>query len=216
MRFRGHCNIVSLYSYWSEPSNNPYTYKTLVQLFEDGIYGDMLRTIVLNSVRPSNRLVQKYICDIAKALLSIHNSNIIHSAVKPSNIYIDSENTAMLGEFKKVELDSARQTNQLFSKVLIGQSIPKTLIYWAPEVLKLEKYGTAADMWSLGVTIYQIVTGEHPFSVSNEEKFRDDVLTANIDFSRLEGYPRVKTVIENVMKVNPDKRWNAEKVLAYC
>ena len=75
---------------------------------EEGIYGDMLRTVVLNSVRPSNRLVLKYVCDVAKALLSIHNSNIIHAAVRPSNIYINGENNAMLGEFKKVELDSAR------------------------------------------------------------------------------------------------------------
>jgi NIMA (never in mitosis gene a)-related kinase len=123
----------------------------------------MLRTIVLNSIRPSNRIVLKYICEISKALVSIHNSKIVHAAIRPSNIYLNAENCAMLGEFKKVELDSARQTNQLFSKVLVGQAIPKILIYWAPEVLKLEKYGYPADMWSLGVTIYQIVTGEHPF-----------------------------------------------------
>ncbi len=120
MRFRGHSNIVSLYSYWSEPSSSPYTYKTLIQLFEDGIYGDMLRTIVLNSIRPSNRIVLKYICEISKALVSIHNSKIVHAAIRPSNIYLNAENCAMLGEFKKVELDSARQTNQLFSKVLVG------------------------------------------------------------------------------------------------
>ena len=35
-RFQGHPNIVSLYSYWSEKPNNPYTYKTLVLLFEEG------------------------------------------------------------------------------------------------------------------------------------------------------------------------------------
>ena len=68
----------------------------------------MLRTIVLSSVRPSNRLVTKYVCDITKALVSIHNSKIVHAAVRPSNIYINLENSAMLGEFKKVELDSAR------------------------------------------------------------------------------------------------------------
>ena len=61
----------------------------------------MLRTVILNPVRPSNRLVLKYVCDIAKALVSIHNSNIIHGAVKPTNIYISEKNNAMLGEFKK-------------------------------------------------------------------------------------------------------------------
>ena len=158
----------------------------------------------------------KYICDISKALLSIHNSNMINGAVKPSNIYLSADNTALLGAFKKVELDSARQTNQLFSKLLIGEAIPNILIYWAPEVLKGEPYNTQADMWSLGVTIYQIATSEHPFRTDKETDFRDDVLLARVDFSRLEALPRVKTVVENLLRVNPDKRWTAEQVLGFC
>ena len=117
MRFKGHPNIISLYSYWNEPPSNQYIYKTFVQLFEEGtliikissidfiklgIYGDMLRTVVLNPVRPANRLVLKYLCDIAKGLVSIHSANLIHAAVKPTNIYISEKNIAMLGEFKKV------------------------------------------------------------------------------------------------------------------
>ena len=89
-------------------------------------------------------------------------------------------------------------------------------MYWAPEVLKGEPYNTQSDMWSLGVTIYQIATSEHPFSTEKETDFRDDVLLARVDFSRLEAFPRVKTVVENLLKVNPDKRWTAEQVLAFC
>lgn len=114
----------------------------------------MLKTVVLNAVRPSNRLVTKYICDIAKALVTLHSANIIHGSVKPSSIYIQSDNTAMLGEIGKVELDAARHTHQLFSKVLIQDAMPHTLIYWAPEVLKLQRYTTSADMWALGITIF--------------------------------------------------------------
>ena len=98
----------------------------------------------------------------------MHNSAIIHGSVKPSSIYIQSDNTALLGELGKVELDAARHTHQLFSKVLIAEAMPHTLIYWAPEVINLQRYGSAADMWSLGVTMYQIVTGEHPFNTGDE------------------------------------------------
>lgn len=122
----------------------------------------------------------------------------------------------MLGEMAKVELDSARHTHQLFSKILIGESMPHTLIYWAPEVLKLEKYTTFADIWSLGVTMYQIATGEHPFTVSNEDEFRDDVLTANYDASRLQAYPRLEIIIENFLKVDPEERWDANMALAFA
>jgi serine/threonine protein kinase len=99
---------------------------------------------------------------------------------------------------------------------LIGDAMPHTLVYWSPEVLKMDKYGTAADIWALGVTMYQIVTGEHPFNVTDEESFRDDVFSANIDWSRLSGYPRIKIVIENLLRVDPYKRWDANMVLVYC
>ena len=79
----------------------------------------------------------KYLTDICKGLSTLHNSNIIHGSVKPSSIYIQSDNTAMLGELGKMELDAARHTHQLFSKVLIQEAIPHTLIYWAPEILQM-------------------------------------------------------------------------------
>lgn len=119
MRFRGHPNLISLFSYWSEKSSSPYMYKSLVGLFEEGLVGDMLKSVVLNPIRPSSRLCLKYLCDITKGLSTLHNSNIIHGSVKPSSIYIQQDNTAMLGEIGKIELDAARHSHQLFSKVLI-------------------------------------------------------------------------------------------------
>eukprot|EP00164_Ancoracysta_twista_P003101 GFYU01004136.1.p1 GENE.GFYU01004136.1~~GFYU01004136.1.p1 ORF type:complete len:736 (-),score=254.85 GFYU01004136.1:493-2700(-) len=215
-RFQGHANIVSLYSYWSEKPSSPYTYKTLVLLMEEGILGDVLSTVVKNPVRPSNRLALRYLCDIAKGLIAVHNCNIIHGRIKPSSIYLDANNTAMIGEFGKVELDSARQTHQLFSKLLIGEAIPKTLVYWAPELLKLEKYGKQIDMWALGVTMYQVVTGEHPFNVEDENLFREDALHANFDMSRLEGFPRLAVIMQNLLRIEPEQRWTANQVLAYA
>lgn len=193
-RFQGHANIVSLYSFWSEKPNNPYTYKTLVMMFEEGILGDMKTSIVQNPKRPNNRLALRWLADITKGLIVIHNCNIIHGRIKPSAIYLDANNTAMIGEFGKVELDSARQTHLLFSKLLIGEAIPKTLVYWAPELLRLEKYGKAADMWALGVTLYELVTGKHPFNTTDETTFRDDVMSGNVDWAPLEPYPRVWAV----------------------
>ena len=87
-RFSGHPNLVTLFSYWAEKSHNPYQYKSLVSIYEEGLCGDMLKSVVLNQVRPSIRLVMKYLCDIAKGLSTLHNSNIIHGSVKPSSIYI--------------------------------------------------------------------------------------------------------------------------------
>ena len=71
-------------------------------------------------------------------------------------------------------------------------------------------------MWSLGVTLYQIATGEHPFNTSEESTFRNDVLNARIDYSRLMGYNRLKIIIENLLRVDPFSRWDANMVLTYA
>ncbi|KAG9389941.1 Protein kinase domain [Carpediemonas membranifera] len=214
-RFQGHPNIVSLYSYWSEKPTNPYTFKTLVLLEEEGILGDMWNMVVTNSRRPSPRHALKYACDIAKGLVAIHNCNIIHGKVRPAGIYLDAFNNAMIGEFGKTELDSARQTHQLFSKLLIGDAIPTTLVYWAPELLTLKKYSKSADMWAFGVTFYQIITGQHPFCTDDENTFRDDVLTANVNMAPIED-SRLATIVENLVRLDPDERWTADDVLTFA
>ena len=71
-------------------------------------------------------------------------------------------------------------------------------------------------MWALGVTMYQVVTGEHPFNTADEETFRDELQNANVDFSRLAGYPRLKIIIENLIRVDMYKRWDANMVLTYA
>ena len=108
MRFRGHPNIIGLYSYWTEKASSPYQYKTLVQLFEEATLGDLLSSVVLSNTRPSNRMVLKYLVDICKGLSSLHNCGIIHGSIKPSSLYLNNDNTIMLGELGKVKLDSAR------------------------------------------------------------------------------------------------------------
>ena len=215
-RFRNHPNICTVHSYWSEQASRQYIYKTLVILVEEGVLGDLLRTVVLNPIRPSQKVSLKYLADISKALVAIHGNNVIHGSVKPSSIFLNESNCCLIGELSKVELDSARHTHQLFSHVLMGDAMPHTLVYWAPEVMQLQKYSTKGDMWSLGITLYQLATGEHPFNVSQEDKFRLDVLSANVDWSRLAAYPLVANVCKNLLRVDPDKRWNAPQVLSFC
>ena len=71
-------------------------------------------------------------------------------------------------------------------------------------------------MWALGVTLYQIVTGEHPFSTNDELTFRNELLNSRVDYSRLIGHNRLKIIIENLLKVDPFSRWDANTVLVYA
>ncbi|GIQ86879.1 hypothetical protein KIPB_008809 [Kipferlia bialata] len=216
-RFAGHPNILTLYSYWSEKPSNPYTYKTLVLLTEEGVLGDLRRTVVDNPVRPSATQCLLYGADLLKGISALHNVNIVHGRIKPVSVMLDAGNHAMLGELGRTELDSARQTHQLFSKVLIGDAIPHTLVYWAPELLTLKKYGKEVDMWALGVTLYELATGRHPFDTSNEVAFRDDVISANVDWEPFRDAPEhrlLASLIKMMLRLNPEERITASEALS--
>lgn len=49
-RYRAHPNLITLHTYWAEPSPSPYQYKSLIALFDEGRCGDMLKSVVLNPV----------------------------------------------------------------------------------------------------------------------------------------------------------------------
>ena len=108
MCIRDSPNIISLYSYWSEKSSNPYQFKNLVCLYEEATLGDVMNSVVLSNTRPSNRMILKYLTDICKGLSSLHNCGIVHGSIKPSSLYLSGDNTIMIGELGKTKLDSAR------------------------------------------------------------------------------------------------------------
>ncbi len=214
-RLRGHPNIISLYSYWSEKSESPYIYKVLVLLLEAGPQGNVMQ-YVQEMAGETARFILKCAGDIAKGLAALHASQLIHGGVRPSSIYVAADGTLLLGELCKAELDSAKQTHQLFSKVMIGEAMENTLVYWAPELLlKQEGYTKAVDLWALGVTIYELATHKHPFRIFDESAFREDVASANVDYSVLSGMPEVQVLVGHLLVSDPAKRWEAQDVLAY-
>ena len=99
--------------------------------------------------------------------------------------------------------------------MLIADAMPKTLMYWAPELLRAERSTHKADIWALGVTLYQIITGEAPFNSQDEETFREDVMTGNVDWSRLATSMRLRIVVENSLAVDPALRWDASFILSF-
>lgn len=90
--------------------------------------------------------------DICSALDLCSSINIIHSDIKPENIFIGSDGRYKLGDF-----GAAFYGNEVNSKSLA------TLNYVAPEIYKNNKATKSSDLYSLGLVMYQIVNGKLPF-----------------------------------------------------
>ncbi|MEM7557565.1 MAG: serine/threonine-protein kinase [Planctomycetota bacterium] len=121
--------------------------------------GELLKSAIEFSAEETARLMQR----IATALQSAHHEGIVHRDLKPANIMIDHENEPVVMDFglaRQANLDDATQLTQ--SGMILG-----TPAYMSPEQLHdSASAGPAADIYSLGVVMYQVLTGELPFKGS--------------------------------------------------
>ncbi|MBV9477515.1 MAG: sigma 54-interacting transcriptional regulator [Acidobacteria bacterium] len=92
------------------------------------------------------------ILQIASGLHHIHHLGIIHLDLKPSNILVSDD-----GKAKIMDFGLAIESRQVFDRQIRG-----TLQYMAPEVLRQDRVDSRADLYALGMTLYETVTGALP------------------------------------------------------
>jgi Nif-specific regulatory protein len=92
------------------------------------------------------------VLQIASGLHHIHRSGIVHLDLKPSNILVSDDGVAKIMDF-----GLAIESRQVFDRQIRG-----TLQYMAPEVLKQDRVDSRADLYALGMTLYETVTGALP------------------------------------------------------
>ncbi len=99
---------------------------------------------------------------VAHGLAKAHERGIIHRDIKPANLLITPEGTVKILDFGVAKL--AGQTR--FTKSGVA---PGTVAYMSPEQMGGEEVDPSTDIWSLGVVLYEMVTGQLPFKGGSEQ-----------------------------------------------
>lgn len=114
----------------------------------------------LASVYRKYRLRDSHVSDYTRQILSglhyLHSREVMHRDIKCANILVDANGSVKLADFG---LAKATQMNNI-------KSCKGTAFWMAPEVVnrKSNGYGTPADIWSLGCTVLEMLTGQIPYS----------------------------------------------------
>jgi calcium-dependent protein kinase len=111
---------------------------------------------------------------LLRALHHVHSAKIIHRDIKPENI--------MFGKNDEVKfIDFGFAVTQ--KRSIANMDVAGTPYYIAPEVLK-GRYGKECDVWSLGVLLYQIVTGDMPFNGNDEKEVFGKIKKGEFSYSK--------------------------------
>lgn len=140
-----------------------------------------------------------YTAELLCALECLHGFNVIYRDLKPENILLDYQGHIALCDFGlcKLEMKDEDSTN-----TFVG-----TPEYLAPELLKGEGYGKTVDWWTLGVLLYEMLTGLPPFYDENTNEMYRKILTAPLNFP---GYdivpPAARDLLTKLLERDPSKR----------
>jgi WD40 repeat protein/serine/threonine protein kinase/DNA-binding XRE family transcriptional regulator len=145
-----HPYIVPLYDYWRE-SGGAY----LVMRY---MRGGSLHAALRAGSWPLGRAA-RLLDQVGAALAFAHRHGVVHRDIKPANILLDEESNAYLADFGIAkDLGIAQQVGETQPGAVIGSPA-----YLSPEQVRDEPATTRSDIYSLGVLLYEVLAGSHPF-----------------------------------------------------
>lgn len=190
-----HENVVRVYSASAEDDSH----YICMELIDGKTIKEILRERQLS--RPEALAIAR---DLARALQCVHAADLVHCDLKPSNVMIDSRGVVKLMDFGVSRFDD--MTSEDTRRRLATAGTPS---YMAPERLRGNIPDARADLFSLGVLLYQMLTGELPFHGDNVS----DVVTRILRDDRVEILDQdptlpeaIATIVDRLLAHDPAQR----------
>ena len=147
-----HPNIVNIHDVGSENNIN--------FIIMEYINGKTLKQIIKENGRLSSQKTLDIVLQVAKALENAHSNNIIHRDIKPDNIMITQDNMVKIMDFGIAKVMDSRT-------ITISNKVMGTAHYFSPEQAKGNVVDFRTDIYSLGIVMYEMVTGQVPYNAES-------------------------------------------------
>lgn len=170
-----HPNVARVYDYGE-------TAEGLSYVVLERVTGTSVAELLRGGSLPLNDSVN-IAASVAEALGALHSAGVLHHDVKPSNIHVDRSGRLKLIDFGLTRRVTGEQVARIMAEALTSKShvkgrlVADALTYTAPEQVLLDELpDIRTDLFSLGVTLYETLTGRLPFSGKSAEETEEQLL----------------------------------------
>jgi polo-like kinase 1 len=168
---------------------------------------DTLKKLVKRRKRLTEFEVKVYTLQMVRAVMFIHQHNVIHRDLKLGNILISEDMHIKICDFG---LSTRIRSVGEKRKTVCG-----TPNYIAPEVLEEQGHSYEVDIWSLGVIIYTLLVGKPPYEDDSVESTYDNIRNNRYSFPNLDISEQARDLIEKILVLEPDRRLSLEDILSH-
>ena len=204
-----HPNIVHVYSVEEDGGTHFIT----MELVE----GKPLSHLIRTGGMPLERIFEISI-PLADALATAHEKRVIHRDLKPANIMVTNEGRVKVLDFGLAKLRQEAETpfsSQLPTEPLTEEGrLVGTMPYMPPEQLEGKEIDSRSDIFSLGVVLYELATGERPFKGESSASLIMSIgrdTPPDVDSMRAELPHHLGRVIRRCLQKNPERRFQSAK-----
>ena len=187
--------------------------RTQVYMVMEWVEGRLLRNVINDRPRISIDRAVKLTVGICRALEYIHANGVVHRDMKPENIMVDASDNIRLIDFGIAANAGARRIT--FGSFSRGFGTPD---YISPEQVRGKRGDARSDIYSMGVMLYEMLTGKVPFSGPNPFAVMNDrLLNYPEPPSKIEPAisPQLQEIVYRAMERDPKNRYASAREFAH-